>query len=156
MPLTVAFAIALAEARSCLAALADTATSFDESIHFEHLLLELDAMHEANLPALYPLTSQRAALMRRLEIAVDRMFSLGGLPASMLLDPHADQPSQKQDLTDVQAASSPPMPNRSPAKTNVRTRSLACCRCLDHRLHELGRFLVGERPVADEGAPRFE
>src|SRR4051794_7298385 len=56
MPLTVAFAIALAEARSCLAALADTATSFDESSHYEHLLLDLDAMHEANLPAHYPLT----------------------------------------------------------------------------------------------------
>jgi len=78
MPLTVAFAIALAEARSCLAALADTATSFDESSHYEHLLLDLDAMHEANLPAHYPLAGQRATLLRRLEVAVDRMLSPGG------------------------------------------------------------------------------
>ena len=78
MPTTVTYAIALAEARSCLAALADAAASFDESIHFEHLLLCLDGMHEHDFPALYLLAGQRAELMRRLERAVDQMIDLGG------------------------------------------------------------------------------
>ena len=78
MPLTVAYATALAEARSCLAALADTAASFDESIHFERLLLDLDGMHDDDSPALYPAAGQAAELLRRLEVAVERLLDLGG------------------------------------------------------------------------------
>ncbi len=77
MPMSLAYAIALAEARSCLAALADGATDFDESIHFEHLLLDLDSLHP-NGPSLHALVGDRAVLARRLEEAVDRMLDLGG------------------------------------------------------------------------------
>lgn len=77
MSVTLGYAIALAEARSCLAALADTATDFDESIHFEHRLLDLDTMHPDG-PALCPLAGDRATLFQRLEHAVDRMLELGG------------------------------------------------------------------------------
>jgi hypothetical protein len=86
--MTFAYAIALAEARSCLAALADGATDFDESIHFEHLLLELDALHEPDgYPALYPLHDNRADLLIRIEAAVDQMLDLGadGLRLEILL-----------------------------------------------------------------------
>ncbi len=77
MPMTLAYAAALAEARSCLAALADTATDFDESANFERLLLDLDSLHPDG-PALYPLAENRAALLRRLEVTVDRILDLGG------------------------------------------------------------------------------
>ena len=88
MPVTFAYAIALAEARSCLAALADGATDFDESFHFEHLLLGLDAMHDADgYPGFYPLLDSRADLLIRLEAAVDQMLDLGadGLRLEILL-----------------------------------------------------------------------
>lgn len=78
MPMSLAYAIALAEARSCLAALADGATDFDESIHFEHLLLDLDSLHGDDAPALHSLTGDRAELLCRLETAVNRMLDLGG------------------------------------------------------------------------------
>ncbi len=80
MPMSLAYAIALVEARSCLAALADGATDFDESVHFEHLLLDLDALHGDDAPALHPLTGDRAELLRRLEAAVDRMLDLARRP----------------------------------------------------------------------------
>lgn len=77
MPMTLAYAIALADARSCLAALADAATDFDESVQLEHLLLALDALHPDG-PALYAVAGDRGALFDRLDAAVDRMQALGG------------------------------------------------------------------------------
>ncbi len=77
MPMSFAYAIALAEARSCLATLADASSDFDESVHFDHLLLDLDAMH-VDYPGLYPLDADRSRLLRRLEAAVERMLDLGG------------------------------------------------------------------------------
>lgn len=77
MPMTLAYAIALADARSCLAALADAATAFDESVHFEHLLLALDTLHPDG-PALYVVAGDHSALLDRLDVAVDRMLALGG------------------------------------------------------------------------------
>lgn len=44
--MTHGYAISFGEARSCLAALADTAPSVDESIYYDQLLLRLDLMHE--------------------------------------------------------------------------------------------------------------
>jgi hypothetical protein len=76
MPMTLAYAIALADARSCLAALADAATGLDESVHFEHLLLTLDALHPDG-PALYAVAGEHGALLDRLDVAVDRMLALG-------------------------------------------------------------------------------
>ena len=85
MLVTLAYAIAVAEARSCLAALADAATDFDESVHYEHLLLALDALHPDG-PALYAVAGDRGALLDRLDVAVDRMLALGGdLPSLELL-----------------------------------------------------------------------
>ena len=78
MPISLAYAIALAEARSCLAALADMAIDFDDSVLYEHLLLDLDALHHDGCPALRPVTGDRAELLTRLEVAVDRMIDLGG------------------------------------------------------------------------------
>jgi len=72
---TLAYAIALA--RSCLAALADAATDFNESVQFEHLLLALDALHPDG-PALYSVAGDRGALLDRLDAAVDRMQVRGG------------------------------------------------------------------------------
>ena len=77
MPMTLAYAIALAEARSCLAALADAETDFDASVHFEHLLLTLDALHPDG-PAHYAVAGDHGALIERLDVAVDRMLALGG------------------------------------------------------------------------------
>lgn len=87
MPMSLAYAIALAEARSCIAAPADGATDIDESVLYEHLLLDLDALHGDDAPALHPLTRDRAELLRRLEAAVDRMLDLGvdGLNLEILL-----------------------------------------------------------------------
>lgn len=78
MPMSLGYAIPLAEASSCLTALADIAMDFDESVLYEHLLLDLDALHGDDSPALHPLTGNRAELHRRLEAAVDRMLDLGG------------------------------------------------------------------------------
>jgi hypothetical protein len=46
MDMTYAFALALGQARSCLAALAGTATTIDDSIQYDHVLLTLDLVHE--------------------------------------------------------------------------------------------------------------
>src|SRR4051794_23344793 len=77
MSMTLAYAMALAEARSCLAALADDATDFDESSHFEHLLLDIDRLHPIG-PGLSPTAGSKAELLARIEVAVDAMIGLGG------------------------------------------------------------------------------
>ncbi len=84
MPMSLAYAIALAEARSCLAALADCATDFDESVHYEHRLLDLDRLHPFG-PGLSPVTGTKAELLYRLEAAVDQMIDLGGNGLSLEL-----------------------------------------------------------------------
>lgn len=66
MSMTLEYAVALAEARSCLAALADGATDFDESAHFEHLLLDLDRLHPIG-SRLSSLTGTRVELLGQLE-----------------------------------------------------------------------------------------
>lgn len=72
-----AYAVALAEARSCLAALADNADDFDESVRYEHLLRDLDTLHPFG-PALTRISCTKAGLLDRLETAVERMIRLGG------------------------------------------------------------------------------
>ncbi len=80
MPMSLAYAIPLAEARSCLAALADVAMDFDESVLYEHLLLDIDALHGDDAPALSARVGDRTELLRRLEAAVDRMLDLARRP----------------------------------------------------------------------------
>ncbi len=77
MFMTLAHAIALAEARSCLAALADTASDIYQSNHYERLLVDLDGLHPIG-PGLAPTTGTKAELLDRLEAAVDQMIDLGG------------------------------------------------------------------------------
>ena len=76
--MSLAYAIPIAEARSCLATLADVAIDFDQSVLYEHLLLDLDALHGDDAPALSARVGDRTELLRRLEAAVDRMRNLGG------------------------------------------------------------------------------
>ena len=75
--MSLAYAIALAQARSCLAALADAAPDICESSHYERLLIELDGLHPVG-PALSPIHGTKDELLDRLEVAVDQMISLGG------------------------------------------------------------------------------
>jgi hypothetical protein len=73
--MTVAYAIALSEARSCLAALADTAGTVEDSIRYDRLLLDLDFLHPFS-PALEPVDGPLQELLERLEDAVDRLIAL--------------------------------------------------------------------------------
>lgn len=55
---------ALAEARSCLAALADTTATFDALLAYEHVLLHLDAVEGGSDPGIeYPAESAIEALV---------------------------------------------------------------------------------------------
>lgn len=85
MPMILAYAIALADARSCLAVLADAATDFDESCRYERLLIDLDGLHAGDFPATYPMYGTPAELLARLGAAVDRMIELGGDALSLEL-----------------------------------------------------------------------
>lgn len=49
-----AHAVTLAEARSYLAALADQALSFDASVEYERVLLQLDYLHGDLIPGITP------------------------------------------------------------------------------------------------------
>lgn len=111
MSMTLAYAVALAEARSCLAALADGATDFDESVHLEHLLLDLDRLHPMG-PGLSPIVGTRAELIDRLEGATDAMIALDGdrLSLELLVDSAlfgaADLPCRCQRLESADDPSS--------------------------------------------------
>lgn len=79
VPITLRYAATLAEARSCLGALAD-ASPFEPSIAYEHLLLELDAMHDGLCPATFPIAHSPPELHRRLEARLEDLCDLGGDP----------------------------------------------------------------------------
>lgn len=79
-----AYSRALAEARSCLAALADRAADIEQASYFERLLLSLDQVHPDGW-ATYPLDGDDVDLIGRLELAVDRMVDLGGDALSLEL-----------------------------------------------------------------------
>jgi len=74
--MSLAYAIALAEARSCLVALADAAADIYESSHYERLLIDLDRLHPVG-PALSPTIGTKDERLDRLEAAVDLMLDLG-------------------------------------------------------------------------------
>jgi hypothetical protein len=87
MSMTLAYAIALSEARSCLAALADSARTVEDSIRYDRLLLDLDFLHTVS-PALETVHGTPQELFGRLEDAVDRLIALGaseGLRLEILL-----------------------------------------------------------------------
>lgn len=85
--LPVGYLIALGEARSCLAALADSTDDIDLSSHYDHLLIELDDITGDIGPACSPMTGTPAELLRQLEHALDRLAEYGvdGLNLELLL-----------------------------------------------------------------------
>lgn len=86
--MTFAHALVLVEARSCLAALADTAVTFDASVSYERTLLMLDSVYGDDVPALEsPLGVPVGLLLERVEAAVETLgdFGLDGLRVELLL-----------------------------------------------------------------------
>jgi hypothetical protein len=91
-------AVLLAEARSYLAALADHAATFDASMEYERVLLQLDALHDGAVPPItvVPATDPavlhevaRAALNNLADHGVDRLeleICLAMLEAASELD----------------------------------------------------------------------
>jgi len=73
-----AHAHALAQARSNLAALADTARTFDASLEYDRVLLQLDAIHADDTPALYEVPPADPQVLYRLaETAIDGLIGHG-------------------------------------------------------------------------------
>ncbi|MGN6128958.1 MAG: hypothetical protein ACTHOK_01300 [Nocardioidaceae bacterium] len=91
-----AHAVALAEARTYLAALADQASSFDASVTYERTLLYLDSLYGYNIPALDArgIVEHREALRVIAESAVEELVDHGvdelqvELTLAMLHDAH--------------------------------------------------------------------
>ena len=81
-------AVTLAEARSYLAALADNARTFDASVDYEHVLLELDTLHGGEVPPITEvLTDNRDVLYTVVEAALEELVDHGvdGLQVELLL-----------------------------------------------------------------------
>jgi hypothetical protein len=73
-----AHSVTLAEARSYVAALADRARTFDASAQYEHVLLELDTMHDGEVPPLTQvLTDRRDVLYTVAEAAIEELVDHG-------------------------------------------------------------------------------
>lgn len=83
-----AHAYVLAEARSCLATLADSARPFEQSVAFDRLLLRLDWLHGDDTPACEPMPGVgRDELQRRAETAIEQLveFGIDSLSIELLL-----------------------------------------------------------------------
>jgi hypothetical protein len=82
-------ATALTEARSCLAALADTAVSFEASVEYERVLLQLDGIHGDHVPGLDASgrTGDRDMLFSLAESAIDELvdFAVDALQVELVL-----------------------------------------------------------------------
>lgn len=74
--------LALGEARSCLAALADTVDDDVAASHFERLLIALDVL-QPDGPASWPIDGEPTVLLARLAQAADRLVELGADPAPL-------------------------------------------------------------------------
>lgn len=71
-------AFTLAGARSYIAALADNARTFDASVEYEHVLLQLDRIHGDNAPALHDVpTAEQQALYTAAEAAIEELVDHG-------------------------------------------------------------------------------
>lgn len=73
------YAITLAEARSYVAALADTARTFEGSVEYERVLLQLDWIHGDDVPGLDTsgLTDDREVLFTVAETAIEELIDFG-------------------------------------------------------------------------------
>ena len=85
-----AHAITLAEARSYVAALADLARTFDASVEYERVLLQLDWIHDDEFPGLDTtgLTDDRVVLYTVAESAIEELADHGvdALQVELVLD----------------------------------------------------------------------
>ncbi len=85
-----AHAITLAEARSYVAALADVAQTFDASVEYERVLLQLDWIHGDDTPALDTagLTDDRDVLYAVAESAIEELADhrVDALQVELVLD----------------------------------------------------------------------
>ncbi len=85
-----AHAVALAEARSYVAALADLTRTFDASVEYERVLLQLDWMHDGEVPGLETsgLTTDRDILFAVAESAISELVTHGvdALKVELVLD----------------------------------------------------------------------
>ena len=86
-----AHAVALAEARSYVAALADHACTFDASVEYERVLLQLDWIHGDDTPALDTtgLTDDRDVLFAVATSAIEELadcHGVDGLQIELVLD----------------------------------------------------------------------
>ena len=71
-------AVTLAEARSYVAALADNARTFDASVEYERVLLELDAIHGGEVPPTTEVfTDKRDVLYTVAEAAIEELVEHG-------------------------------------------------------------------------------
>ena len=84
-------AVTLAEARSYVAALADNARTFDASVEYEHVLLELDTIHGGEVPPLTEVLTEglttRDVLYTVAEAAIEELVEHGvdGLQVELVL-----------------------------------------------------------------------
>ena len=84
-----AHAATLAEARSCVAALADNAVTIDASIEYDRVLLQIDFIHGDLIPAISPVTvTDRDVLFTVAESAIEDLATHGidGLTVELVLD----------------------------------------------------------------------
>ena len=85
-----AHALILAEARSYVAALADLAQTFDASVEYERVLLQLDFIHGDDTPALDTagLTDDRDVLFSVAASSIEELLGHGvdGLQIELVLD----------------------------------------------------------------------
>ncbi len=85
-----AHALTLAEARSCVAALADLAQTFDASVDYERVLLQLDFIHGDDTPALDTagLTDDHDVLFSVASSSIEELLDHGvdGLQIELVLD----------------------------------------------------------------------
>jgi hypothetical protein len=81
--------IALTGARSCLAALADTAVTFEASVEYERVLLQLDWIHGDDVPGLDASgrTDDRDVLFSLAESAIEELvdFDVDALQIELVL-----------------------------------------------------------------------
>jgi hypothetical protein len=81
-------AVTFAEARSYVAALANNARTFDASVEYEHVLLQLDSVHGGEVPPTTEvLTDRRDVLYTVAEAAIEELVEHGvdGLQVELLL-----------------------------------------------------------------------
>ncbi len=84
-----AHAVTLAEARSYVAALADSAVTIDASIEYDRVLLQIDFIHCDLIPAIRPVpVTDRDVLFSVAESAIEDLATHGidGLTVELVLD----------------------------------------------------------------------